>query len=295
MEVITKLKILDKVKKEEKSFCVLILNIEPTKNSYNGKILGLSLCEWVKFASGELNTKIIDFKVKDGILNVVKDNINLDFDYTIILLSTTPLITNNTIKNIQEYAVFKNITLCKLPVGYVINNKEFSKNSNTNIDSVYSLNTEEFYIVESKVQYNYAFKILNERINNFHIENGVEIINPSNTHIEPFVDIDSGVCIYPNNVLKGNCCISSDVILKENNVLDNVIIGNGSCVSNSVIVNSKIENNVYISSFCEIMNSTIQSNVLIEKSVGIKDSKIKANKKILANTNIIKNRKQKEK
>ena len=30
---------------------------------------------------------------------------------------------------------------------------------------------------------------------------------------------------YPNNVLKGNCCISSDVILKENNVLDNVIIG----------------------------------------------------------------------
>jgi len=275
MQVLNKLQIKSIELEKKKTFKVLILECKCKKT-----ILGLTLAEWIKFASSHLTSEIIKFDDKSNLLEFVSSYLDDSFDYTIVLLSKTPLITSETLKNIQEYAVMKDISLCKLPLGYVINNKKSSEN----IDSLYSQNIDEFYIVESKVQLNFALKVLQERINNFHVDNGVDLISPNSVYIEPFVDIASDVVIYPHNTLKGKTVIGKNVILKENNVIDNSKIGDNSCISGSVINNSAVASNVYISSFCEINNSLIGEDTVIEKGASINNYHVDMKSKIKPNT-----------
>ena len=283
MEVISKLQILRKLDTKKKSFQVVILDCKFNKNSYNGKILGLTLTDWIKFSCGDLPVSTYKFDEKKSILEFIKAIDLKNSDYTIILLSKTPLISKITLDNIIEYVSIKECKLCKLPVGYVIENKSIH-DEKLNVDSIYSQDIEDFYLVESKAQFNYAYSVLRDRINNFHLSNGVEIISPDKTYIEPFVDISDGVIIYPNNSLKGESIISSNVILKENNVIDNSKIGSNSCLSGSVITNSVISSNVYVSAFCEIKDSLIGKDTLIAKGVSINKYKVDDNSKISANT-----------
>lgn len=284
MQVLQQIKIVDKKEKKSNSFQVIILSLKANKNSFDGKILGRKLCDWVAYACNRLQRKIIDFDMKQNILEFIKNEIDKKFDYTLVLLSSTPLLEQKTIEDIMEYSSFKNVNLCKLPVGYVLNNKYFLNTENPQIDSLYSQNLEDFYLVENKKQYSYALDILQTRINDFHVNNGVEIVSPKSTYIEPDVDIEKGVTIYPNNVIKGNSHISKDVILKENNVIENSKIGNNSCISGSVITDSVISSNVYIASFNEIKNSLIGMDTIIEKGCTIKNYSIDINSKIRPNS-----------
>lgn len=284
MAVQTKLNIKINSEKKKPNFMCLILNTKGTKNSFNGKILGLTLAEWIGFSCEDMPYEVLDYDKSESILEFAKKHIDVAFDYTIILLSCTPLITNSTLKEIMEYAEFKNVNLCKLHMGYVVKNEYLQKSETLNLDSVYSQNLEDFYVVENKLQYTFAFKVLQERINSFHIANGVDIVNPVTTYIEPFVDIKSGVKIFPNNTLKGKTTIASDVILKENNVIENSKIGKSSCVSNSEINNSIIAENVFVASFSSITDSIIGHDVIIENYCKINKFNINANEYIKANS-----------
>jgi len=284
MQILESIKILPKKKETKPKFQVLVLRNTPAKNSYHGEILGRSLADWVAFACNGKNVKIIDFDGNEKIVAFAKNYINIDFDYTIILLSSTPLITQATIDNIIEYSTYKQINLCKLPVGYVVNNKYLQKESIPVVDSLYSQNLEDFFLVENKKQYTQAEEILQERINTFHINNDVEIKKPKSVYIEPEVDIASGVVIFAGNTLKGQSVISKDVILKENNVIDHSKVGKNSCISGSVIDKSIISSNVYISSFCEIYNSLIGDNTTIESGCKIYNYNVKSGSKIKANS-----------
>ena len=285
MEVKTKLNIkLNDLKKT--SFMCLILNTKGTKNSFNGKILGLTLSEWVKFACKDMFVSIVDYDKTENVLEFVKKHIDFAFDYTLILFSSTPLVTNQTIEKIKEYSQVKNVNLCKLHKGYVVNNKYLSSNQNLQVDSIYSGNLEEFYVVENKSEYTYAFKVLSDRINSFHINNGVEIDNPNNTYIEPFVDIDSGVRIMPNNNLIGKTCIAKNSTLKSGNTIENSKVGSDSCLSHSVITDSIIGQNVFVGSFSEIKNSLIGKNTTIENNCIISNYSIDVDSVIKANSNL---------
>ncbi len=279
----TKLEIKNIQTKKNKFQC-LILNTKTTKNSFSGKILGLTLAEWIKFACSDIPCVIQEYDNKTNIVEFSKKFLDSNYDYTIILLSKTPLITNFTIKNLIEYCDIKKTMICKLPVGYVVNNQYVLNNTKIEIDNIFSQNMEEFYLVENKIQFTYALRVLQERINSFHIENGVDIVNPNTVYIEPFVDIAKGVKIFSNNSIKGNSKIGRNVILKENNVIDNSKIGDNSCVSGSEIISSIISNNVYISSFSVINNSLIGEDVLIEKGASITNYNVPANTKIKANS-----------
>jgi len=199
MKILERIKILPKKKEINTKFQVLILKNNISKNSYNGKILGRSLVDWVAFACNGLNIKVLEYESKNNIISFVKDYISGDFDYTIILLSNSPLLTQNTIKNIIEYCCIKQINLCKLPSGYVANNQYLLNVQTPQVDSLYSQNLEDFFVVENKKQYVQAEEILQDRINTFHIGNGVEIRKPKSVYIEPEVDIASNVVIFPGN------------------------------------------------------------------------------------------------
>ena len=281
MKTLTKLKInFDKESKKPTFSAVIVHN----KNSklVLSTLLGRSMIDWVSFACESIPHRVINVEENENLLKLMQFKLDINYDYTIVLNSNTPLISQDTIKEIIEYATYKNILLCKLPVGYVIKNKEFSENSF--VDSVYSGGGEDFYQVENKKQLNHAIDVLQDRINAFHINNGVDIKKPRSVYIEPMVDIADGVVIYPNNSIKGSSVIGGGVILKENNVIDMSKIGKNSCVSGSVINKSIIADNVYIASFCEINNSLIDSNVIIETGCAINNYKINSEANISANS-----------
>ena len=284
MQILERIKIVPKKKEKEPKFQVLILENKPAQNSYHGEILGRSLADWVAFACNGKSVKIVDFDGKTKLVSFAKDYIDKNFDYTVILLSTTPLITKSTIDNIIEYSEFKQVNLCKLPVGYVVKNKYLLDAETPTVDSLYSQNLEDFFLVENKKQYAQAEEVLQDRINTFHINNGVEIKKPKSVYIEPEVDIADGVVIFAGNTLKGQTIIDEDVILKENNVIENSTIGKYSCISGSVITNTKLASNVYISAFSEIKNSSIGENTIIEAGCKICNYKLKASSKIKANS-----------
>ncbi len=283
MEVKTKLKLNINYKKNDVKFQVVILNDLKNKALNNTEILGMLPASWLQFACEEVPNKIVNFEKLDNVFDTLRDNIDTKYDYTIALFSSTPLVTHDTIKDIMEYSAIKELKLCKLNVGYVANNEYLLQDSNKMIDSIYTQNIDDFYMAENKTQLNHVKKILMERINNFHINNGVEIVNPEHTYIEPFVDIGNGVKIYPNNSLKGKTTIYSDVILKENNVIENSKIGVGSCIAGSLISDTIISSNVYVSTSVEIRNSLIGSDTIIEHGATITKFNVAPNSKIHAN------------
>lgn len=286
METKTKLNIKLDGLKSNKSFMCLILNTKGTKNSFNNKILGLTLSDWVKFACSNIDCENVDYDKSENVLDFAKKHIDYKYDYSIILFSNTPLITHSTIENIMEYSEIKDINLCKLHVGYVVNNEYLRNHDNWNVDSIFSSNMDEFYTVENKSQFTYAFRILSERINNFHISNGVDIVSPNNTYIEPFVDIEKGVKIMPHNTLKGKVVIEKDVILKENNTIENSKIGKNSVVSHSVVTDSVISENVFVGSFSEIKNSLIGKNSVIENNCYINNYNVMPSSVITGHSNL---------
>lgn len=283
LETLEKICILPKKKEVKPTFQILIFESRSTKNNFDGKILGKTLVEWVKFACVGYDCRIVSGSCEQ-LLNVAKNEISQDFTYTILLLSSTPLLRRDDIKSLIDYATYKNINLCKLPVGYIIKNKYLLEEKDCSVDSVYSANIDNFYIVENKKQYTYALNVLMERINSFHIANGVEIVSPNNTYIEPDVDISKGVIIYAGNSLKGKTTIGENVILKENNVIDNSKISKNCGLSGSVIENTILDSSVYVSAFCTIKNTFIGANSLIGNNCTIVNQKLDASTKLPSNT-----------
>ena len=284
MKVLEKVEVLQSIKLNKPKFKVIILKVKPNSNSFNGQILGRSVSDWIVFACRDIkDVSVLDYDKKRSPIEFIREYLDDRFDYTLLLLSTTPLIENSDINTIIEYVSVKKSNLCKLPTGYVINNK-YVIGGGSDVDSIYSINIDNFYVVETKKQYSYALNVLQERINNFHSENGVDIIKPQSIYIEPEVDIESGVVIYPNTSLKGKSSIGKGVIIKENTVISDSKIGKNSCISGSVIDGSIVSQNVYISPFCEISNSLIGANTTIEKGAVIKNYNIDAESKINANT-----------
>ena len=271
---------------KNKSFEVLILDVEPYKNSFSGKILGRDLKYWVKFACRDLPSRIIEYDNASNVLEFVGSYINTKFDYTIVLFSKTPLLEVGDIESLKDFAIYKQINLCKLPAGYIVSNKYLVENTTWSVDSVYANATDNFYIVENKKQYKYALEVLQDRINNFHMDNGVEITKPSSVYIEPEVDIERGVIIYPSVSLKGSTTIGMDTIIKDNAVIVDSVIGDKCFIGGANIEKTKIENMACIGSFCNIIESSIGAETIIDAGCNIVKAKIKSKEKINANSNI---------
>ena len=134
---------------------------------------------------------------------------------------------------------------------------------------------EETLGVNSRVELSQAERIMRERINNKHMNNGVTIIDPLNTYIDSDVEIEKDVLIYPGNVLQGKTVIKSGVVLYPNNRIENSIIGEGTVVQSSVILESTIGENTTVGPYAYIRpESHIGSNVRIGDFVEIKKSTI---------------------
>lgn len=127
--------------------------------------------------------------------------------------------------------------------------------------------------VNDRVALAQAEGIMKKRINEFHMRNGVTIIDPENTYIEVDVEIGQDTVIYPGTIISGDTKISSDCIIGPNSEMKNCHVGEGSLIRQSVAHDSQIGSKVTIGPFAHIRpQSQISDEVRIGNFVEIKKS-----------------------
>jgi len=129
--------------------------------------------------------------------------------------------------------------------------------------------------VNDRVALAQAEKIMQRRINESHMRNGVTIIDPDNTYIEANVKIGQDTIIYPGTILKGETEIGSDCKLGPNSEIVNCRVGDGTTIHHSVAFDSVIGSYTQIGPFSHIRpKSDINDEVRIGNFVEIKKSVI---------------------
>ena len=160
------------------------------------------------------------------------------------------------------------------------------------VDAVSVGDVTEFAGVNSRVQLADAEKILKDRINRYHMENGVTIIDPANTYIGTDVKISMDTIIYPGCVIEGNTvigedckvgpsCRLTDMVLSDNVTIQFTTamessIGSGTKVGPYAYIrpNCKIGENIKLGDFVEVKNSVIGNGTKVSHLTYIGDADV---------------------
>ncbi|GAB4277386.1 MAG: hypothetical protein Kow0029_20010 [Candidatus Rifleibacteriota bacterium] len=94
--------------------------------------------------------------------------------------------------------------------------------------------------------------ILQKKILEKHMENGVTIVDPSQTLIGPDCLIASDTTIWPGTLIEGSCIIGSNCEIGPNCHISNAKLGNNCRLQFCVIENAELESNSYIKPFSTI-------------------------------------------
>ena len=113
------------------------------------------------------------------------------------------------------------------------------------VDAYILKNNDEIFGINSKTHLADASKMLNQRVLQKHLDNGVTIIDPSTTWISPESEIEADTIIYPSCYITG-----------KNKIGKNCKIGPFAHLRGDVV----LEDNVKIGNFVEVKKTTIKSN-----------------------------------
>ncbi|WP_353094434.1 bifunctional UDP-N-acetylglucosamine diphosphorylase/glucosamine-1-phosphate N-acetyltransferase GlmU [Tissierella praeacuta] len=138
----------------------------------------------------------------------------------------------------------------------------------------------EIHGVNSRIQLAFTEEVMRKRINDYHMVNGVTLINPDNTYIEDGVKIGRDTIIYPDVILEGNTEIGEDCIIRSNSRIINSMIYNKVSIESSTIENSIVGEDTHIGPYAHLRpNSNLGKNVKIGNFVEVKNSTLKDNTK----------------
>lgn len=147
--------------------------------------------------------------------------------------------------------------------------------------SILSKDKDELLGVNSREQLCDAQKIMQKRINKRHMEQGVSIWDPTSTFISSEVELSSDVEIMPNTILLGKTKIGEDCLVGPNTRLNNVCVGKGCVIDETIGIDAKIEDNVKTGPRCYLrpgahlmQGSKAGTCVEIKKSTIGKNSKV---------------------
>jgi len=132
-------------------------------------------------------------------------------------------------------------------------------------------NFEETLGVNDRVALAEAERIFKKRTNEWHMRNGVTIMDPSTTYIGPDVEIGHDTTLYPGTILAGKTVIGADCLIGPHTEINNCLVGKATVIRQSVAYDSQIGNDVAIGPFAHIRpQSDIKDDVKIGNFVEIK-------------------------
>ncbi|MDT2848880.1 bifunctional UDP-N-acetylglucosamine diphosphorylase/glucosamine-1-phosphate N-acetyltransferase GlmU [Vagococcus carniphilus] len=135
--------------------------------------------------------------------------------------------------------------------------------------------------VNDRVALAKASQLMNARINEAHMKNGVTFVDPSNTYIESDVVIGHDTLIEPGVVLRGKTVIGDNCYISANSDIKDSVLGNHVKVHSSNIKESTIRNGADVGPYAHIRpNSDIHENAHIGNFVEIKKATIGKDSKV---------------
>ncbi|MCF6094702.1 bifunctional UDP-N-acetylglucosamine diphosphorylase/glucosamine-1-phosphate N-acetyltransferase GlmU [Microaerobacter geothermalis] len=158
---------------------------------------------------------------------------------------------------------------------------EILRNDHHPIGAYVTEDPEEMIGINDRVALSKAEDILRKRICREHMKNGVTIINPDHTYIEPDVLIGRDTIIYPGTFLKGSTVIGENCIIGPNADIKDGRIGNEVHFHYSVMLESEVGDKAKVGPFTYIRpGSSIGSLTKVGDFVEIKNSTLGTGSKV---------------
>lgn len=154
---------------------------------------------------------------------------------------------------------------------------------------------EQFTAVYNNIDLAYATAVMQRRINERHMLDGVTIINPFQTYIDCGVKIGAYTVIEPNVIVAGDTVIGGNCVIGANSKLTDMSVGNYVKIENSTLTSSsvgdyttvgpyayvrpncKIGEHVKVGDFVEVKNSVIGNNTKMSHLTYVGDADIGEN------------------
>lgn len=135
--------------------------------------------------------------------------------------------------------------------------------------------------VNDRVALSKATKIMQKRINEQHMRNGVTIIDPENTYIDADVQIGADTIIEPGVQLKGKTVIGEDCTIGAHSQIIDCVIEDGVTVTTSYLEQSTMHKNSNIGPYSHLRPlADIGENVHIGNFVEVKKAQIGKDTKV---------------
>ncbi|MBL7714760.1 MAG: bifunctional UDP-N-acetylglucosamine diphosphorylase/glucosamine-1-phosphate N-acetyltransferase GlmU [Bdellovibrionales bacterium] len=144
------------------------------------------------------------------------------------------------------------------------------------IDSLVWSNADDLLGINDFWELAAADRILMQRILKTHAKNGVRIIDPTRTRIEPTVQVSDGTVIHPGASLEGKTTIGRGTVIGAGVILKNVQVGEGCDVRTGTVgQDSVIENQVVLGPYANLRpGSHVGESAKIGNFVELKQTRI---------------------
>ena len=129
--------------------------------------------------------------------------------------------------------------------------------------------------INDRVELARARKEMNARLCAQHMRDGVTIVDPETTYLEPELEIGIDTVIYPNTTISRLSRLGKGCVIGPNSRLSNAMLGERVTVRESVVIDSTIGSDVSVGPFAHLRGDTrVADRVHVGNFVEIKKSKL---------------------
>jgi bifunctional UDP-N-acetylglucosamine pyrophosphorylase/glucosamine-1-phosphate N-acetyltransferase len=129
--------------------------------------------------------------------------------------------------------------------------------------------------INDRIELAQARKEMNARLCAQHMRDGVTIVDPDTTYLEPELEIGTDTVIYPNTTIARLSKVGHACVVGPNSRLSHAVLGDRVAVRESVVINSIIGSEVSIGPFAHLRDETeLGDHAHIGNFVEIKKSKL---------------------
>lgn len=263
-------------------------NIIGSIDAYEIFIAGEKVVSWVARACE--NAKILEVFDNSNDLKAVIPYLT-NSEYTVILNGNIPLLSKQSLKNILQYVMRRNMNACKLKGGYIFKTEYLADVGEVLSVDTYNLRTNDFFKVENFETLEYAKKEIAKRVFAYHSKNGVNFEDLSNTKIDANTQIGFGANVLANSQVLCDSKVGESALIGRNSIIMQSQIGSDCKISDGVVIkNSIISANVKIGDGAYVENCKIGVGCEILEGARLKDSQIDMGTKIAEFVDITKSK-----
>ena len=241
----------------------------------NIEILGKTMLEWVSLSLCDMPFVCIDNNDELALPELIRDYLDMQKEYTVVLYSDTPLITRKTVGEAVETARLNNLNVMRMTRGFVFKTDYIATAEKIYTAKTYYFDEDDFVTAYSFKQVSFIADVLKGRILTYHMNRGVQFEDSASTFIGCEVSIGANVIIGPNNNIVGKTVIKDNARIKRGNSIEDCIIDEGAEIESSKLVHSFVGKNTTVGPFANLRkNNVIGDNCHIGDFVELKNCRI---------------------